>query len=207
MCGGFYWPLHQDEGRGGPSGHPEPLYWSRPSRRTREQAISRGIWFLCRARTPFPLCLAWQRLAWPVLIRTSCWAFVARLWMRGSGEPFPPQPQGHKRTFVSEGGRWTAQSSCPSSASGGKYSGVGRHENANKSRSASSTPWEPKLAGEGRLNGWVSVPAVALGPGAGKRRGVGSVSCKETEIEKLQGGRRFCLHSKGAPDGRCLPRG
>ena len=106
MFGGFYWRLHQDEGRGGPS-RPSGATLLEPAFQTRwGAAISRGIWFLCWARTPFPLCLHWQLLAWPVLLRTSCWAFVACLWPRGCRVAVSPQPQGHKQSFVSEGSRW-----------------------------------------------------------------------------------------------------
>lgn len=49
----------------GCSGLPEPLYWSRPSRRRREQRFPGESGFSA-GLAPVPLCLAWQRLAWPV---------------------------------------------------------------------------------------------------------------------------------------------
>lgn len=65
MFGDFYWRLQQDEGRGGPSGLPEPLYWSRPSRRAAERPFPGESGFSAGLA---PLCLCvWLGSAWPGL--------------------------------------------------------------------------------------------------------------------------------------------
>lgn len=65
MFGDFYWRLHQDEGRGGPWGLPEPLYWSRPSRRAGEQRFPGESGFSA-GLAPRCLCV-WLGSAWPGL--------------------------------------------------------------------------------------------------------------------------------------------
>lgn len=68
----------------------------------------------------FPLCLIWQRRSLACFdlhlmfgLFVACWW---RWWCRGLA--IPPQPQGHKQSFVSGRSRWNGKCSGPSRAGG-----------------------------------------------------------------------------------------
>lgn len=124
MLGGFYWRLRRDGGRGGPSGLPEPLYWSR-----RPDALgSSGFQGnLVSPPGPHPVPSVFG-LAAPGLACSDphlVLGFVAGVWVRWRGAAVPPRPQDTNGALCL-GGRWKAESPGPCRAEG-KCSGVGRH--------------------------------------------------------------------------------